>query len=241
VWLVLTQAADESALWVYQRLRARSRGDVRIVLLEELDVATTSWTHDVGRDGARTRVRLGDGRCLETIGSGAVLNRLPRPPVALLTAGPPVEATYASSEMHAFAMSWIRSLAPVVVNAPTAQGLSGRWRPALHWRQLAAGAGLPVVPLHLTSTDPAAWAGTGDGPSAVVLAVGGELVGSWAPPAVRQAVRRLAALADTAILGLRFSGTDPASGGWRLLDASPQPDLRAAGESGVAALEALAR
>jgi hypothetical protein len=237
VWLVLAHGADASALWAYQRLRARSRGEVGIVFLEELDVATTGWAHDVGRHGARTRVRLCDGRRLETIGRGAVLNRLPRPPWALLAAGPPAEATYASSEVQAFAMSWIRSLAPVVVNAPTAQGLGGRWRPALHWRALSARAGLPVVPLHLASTGSAG--GDGDGPSTVVLTVGGELVGTSAPPVVRSAVRRLAALAETAILGLRFSGADPGAGGWRLLDATPQPDLRIAGESGVAALESL--
>jgi hypothetical protein len=239
MWLVLTHAADESGLWAYSRLRARSRGQTRVVFLEELDLASTTWAHDVGRRGIRTSVHLADGRQVEARGGGAVLNRLPRAPWALLTAGPPVEAAYATSELHAFAMSWIRSLAPVVANAPTAQGLSGRWRPALHWRALAVQAGLPVVPLHLSSTDPA----TPDdaGPSAVVLAVGGELVGVSAPPPVRSAVRRLAALADTAILGLRFAGAVPASGGWRLLDATPQPDLRSAGEPGIAALEALVR
>jgi len=245
VWLVLTHAGDESALWVYDRLRARSRGDARILFVEELDAATT-WTHDVGRGGAHTDVRLADGRRLETTGHGAVLNRLPRPPFALLSAGAPADATYASSEMHAFAMSWIRSLAPVVVNGPTAQGLSGRWRPALHWRALGTRAGLPVVPLHLASADPPLDGGAdpgcdpGDDRSSVVLVLGGELVGRCAPLEVRRAARRLAALADTALLGLRFSGPDPADAGWRLLDATPLPDLRIAGEPGVAALEALA-
>jgi hypothetical protein len=239
VWLVLTDTADESGLWAYSRLRARSRGQARIVLLEELDLATTTWTHDVGRHGTRTCVQLADGRRVETTGRGAVLNRLSRAPWALLTAGPPTEAAYATSETHAFAMSWLRSLAPVVANAPTAQGLSGRWRPALHWRALAVQAGLPVVPLHLSSTESATLHEAG--PSTVVLAVGGELVGVSAPPAVLAAVRRLAVLADTAILGLRFSGAEPTADGWRLLDATPQPDLRTAGESGIAALEALAR
>lgn len=239
MWLVLTSAADESGLWAYSRLRARSRAETRIVLLEELDQAETRWTHDVGRRGIRTCVHLADGRRVEARGSGAVLNRLPRAPWAMLTAGPPGEAAYATSELHAFAMSWLRSLAPVVVNAPTAQGLSGRWRPALHWRALAVQAGLPVVPLSLSSSEPAA--PLDDGPSAAVLAVGGELVDASAPPAVRAAVRRLTVLADTAILGLRFSGARPAAGGWRLLDATPQPDLRTGGETGIAALEALAR
>jgi hypothetical protein len=239
VWLVLTQTADESALWAYSRLRSRSRGETRILFLEELDLTATTWAHDVGRQGIRTRVHLADGRRVQASGRGAVLNRLSRAPWSLLSGGPPGEAAYATSELHAFAMSWIRSLAPVVVNAPTAQGLSGRWRPALHWRALAVQAGLPVVPLHLSSTEPTCLDDAG--PSVVVLAVGGELVGASAPPPIRSAVRRLTTLADTAILGLRFSGAEPAAGGWRLLDATPQPDLRTAGESGIAALEALAR
>jgi hypothetical protein len=239
VWLVLAQTADESALWAYSRLHSRSRGETRILLLEELDLAATTWAHDVGRQGTRTCVHLTDGRQVQASGRGAVLNRLSRAPWSLLTGGPPGEAAYATSEVHAFAMSWIRSLAPVVVNAPTAQGLSGRWRPALHWRALAVQAGLPVVPLSLSNTAPAA--PDDAGPSSVVLAVGGRLVGASAPPPVQRAVRRLTALADTAILGLRFAGAEPAAGGWRLLDATPQPDLRTAGESGIAALEALGR
>jgi hypothetical protein len=47
----------------------------------------------------------------------------------------------------------------------------------------------------------------------------------------------LTTLSATTILGVRFMGRDPASEGWRLLDATPQPDLRIGGEAGIVALE----
>jgi hypothetical protein len=158
------------------------------------------------------------------------------PPVGLVAAAAPTDSAYAQSELSAFAVSWVRALAPVVVNAPTPHGLCGRWRPPLHWRMLGAQAGLPIAPLHMTSE------GSKGGedyqaPSTTILTIGGELFCSSAPPKVKEGARRLAALSETAILGLRFVGTDPARGQWRLLDATPQPDLSAGGDAGIAALE----
>jgi hypothetical protein len=59
------------------------------------------------------------------------------------------------------------------------------------------------------------------------------------PAAIRDAARRFARRAGTPVMGLRFAGADPARGGWRLLDATPYPELTSAGESGVAALAEL--
>lgn len=237
MWTVLAHSADESALWAFQRLRARSRQPVELVLVEALDTPVTSWVHQVGASGAGVEVRLGDGRRLSTTGVRAVLNRLTWPPLGLLTAAAPTDAPYAQSELIAFALSWIRSLAPVIVNEPTSQGLCGRWRPALHWRVLGMRAGLPIAPLHVTSAEVCREEDEAIGTT--ILAIGGELLANTAPDAIRQAVRRLAVLSETAILGLRFAGADPARCGWRLLDATPQPDLSTAGEAGIAALEAV--
>jgi hypothetical protein len=237
VRIVLAHSVDESALWMFRRLRARSR-DVELVLAETLDMAVTRWSHGVEDDGAHVHVRLSDGRALHSVRAGAVLNRLMWPPNQLASVAPAPDGAYAESEMRAFVMSWIRSLAPVVVNAPTSQGLSGRWRSALNWRVLAVRAGLDVVPLHMSSQHP-----QDDhperSPSRTVLAVGGELLCPKAPPAVRRGVRGLATLSETAVLGVRFAGTDADPAGWRLMDATPQPDLRIGGEAGVAAMEGL--
>ena len=56
------------------------------------------------------------------------------------------------------------------------------------------------------------------------------------PEPIREAASRFAAKAETPILGLRFAGADPARGGWRLLDATPYPDLSSAGDAGITAL-----
>jgi hypothetical protein len=192
----------------------------------------------VGEEGARVEVQLSDGRRLETLQSGAVLNRVMWPPAGLVAAAAPADAAYARSELAAFAVSWLRALAPMVVNSPTPQGLCGRWRPPLQWRTLGLQAGLPVAPLHMASARPAAVEDRQAG-STTILMIGGELLCSDAPPQIREGARRLAALSGTAILGLRFAGTDPARGQWRLLDATPQPDLSTGGDAAIAALEAV--
>ncbi len=233
----MAHSYDESALWAFQRLRERSRHRVELVLAEALDTPGTMWVHEVGEQGGRVEVQLGDGRRLETLGIRAVLNRLAWPPAGLVAAAAPADAAYAQSELTAFAVSWIRALAPVVVNAPTPQGLCGRWRPPLQWRMLGLQAGLPIASWRsMASTQPG---GEADhrAASTTILTIAGELFCAGAPPEIREGARRLAALSGTAILGLRFAGTDPARGQWHLLDATPQPDLSAGGDAGIAALE----
>jgi hypothetical protein len=236
MWIVLAHSYDKSALWAFRRLRERSGHPVELVLVEALDTPGTRWVHAVGDTGARVEVQLDDGRRLDTLGIRAVLNRLTQPPAGLVAAAVPADAAYARTELTAFAASWIRALAPVVVNAPTPQGLCGRWRPPLQWRTLGLQAGLPIAPLRMASTQP-------DGEqdlqaaSSTVLMIDGELIYDSAPPEIRAGARRFAALSETAILGLRFAGTDPAQGRWRLLDATPQPDLSAGSDAGIAALE----
>jgi hypothetical protein len=236
VWIVLAHGHDGPAQWAFQRLRERSRQPVELVLVEALGTPGTRWVHEVDEKGARVEVQLGDGRRLETLGIRAVLNRLTWPPAGLVPAAAPADATYAQTELMAFAISWVRALAPVVVNAPTPQGLCGRWRTPLHWRMLGLQAGLPIARWHMANTQSG---GEEDlrAASTTILTIAGELICPGAPPEIRRGARRLAALSGTAILGLRFAGADPAQGQWRLLDATPQPDLSAGSDAGIAALE----
>jgi len=238
VLVVLSHSADLSARWAFERLRARSRRTVELVLIESLGAAATGWRHELGSDDARTDIRLADGRRLQSGGVTCVLNRMLQPPLAPVASAVPGDADYARNELTAFAASWIRTLAPLVVNEPTPQGLSGRWRAPLHWRILALDAGLPVAPLTFDSADPPPLAyGLGAEPSMTVLTIGGEPLAGAMPAAVREAARRFARLAQTPVLGLRFAGADPSRTGWRLLDATPYPDLSSAGETGISALE----
>ena len=236
--MVLAHMHDSSAHWVAERLRARSAGPVELVLVESLGAQDVRWRHELGADGVATDVRLLDGRRLTTGAVAAVLNRMLEPPLAMVAAAVDGDGDYARSELTAFAVSWVRGLAPVVVNQPTPQGLSGRWRAPLAWRALALRAGLAPAPGTFDSRDPKPAYGELDGePSTTVLTIGGRMLMAGVPRGVRSAVRRLARSAATPILGLRFAGAEPEHEGWQLLDASPHPDLSSAGDAGIAALE----
>jgi hypothetical protein len=241
VLVVLAHAGDASAHWAATRLRERGASPVEEVLVESLGAATT-WQHELGVDGATTEIGLLDGRHLRTGEVTSVLNRMLQPPLAAVAAAIPGDADYARGELTAFAASWLRALAPVVVNEPTPQGLCGRWRAPLQWRALALAAGLPAAPTTFESASPPP---LGYGffeaaePCTTVLMLGGELLDGEVPDAVRAAVRRFAALAETPILGLRFAGLERDRAEWRLLDATPYPDLSSGGEAGISALEEL--
>jgi hypothetical protein len=240
VLVVLAHATDVSARWADGRLRARSREKVEFVAVEALAAATT-WRHELGADGVTTEISLRDGRRLRTGEVTSVLNRMLQPPLAAVAAAVPGDADYARSELTAFAASWVLALAPRVVNEPTPQGLCGRWRAPLQWRALALAAGLPVAPATFDSADPPplGYGLEAAEPSTTVLALGGELVDGAVPDAVRAAVRRFATLAETPILGLRFAGLERDRAGWRLLDATPYPDLSTGGEAAISVLEEL--
>jgi hypothetical protein len=239
-WLVLCSAADTSALWVYERLRARANVPIGLLLLEALEGADVIWEHRVSARGAgSTTLRTADGRSLRSADVGAVLNRVAMAPLGVLAAADPADREYAHNELTAFAASWLGTLSASVVNQPDPHGLCGRWRQPLHWRALAARAGMACAPIVLTSADPAsaAWNAGAGTPSTTALAIDGRLLHDGVPSALQDACARLCRASQTRILGLRFEGTDPAATGWRLLDATPYPDLSLAGEAGVAALE----
>ena len=239
MWIVLCSSADHSALWMFERLQARRRAPVSLVLVEELSDPRIRWEHRVGTRGALTRITLPGGRQLPADGVSAVLNRLTTVPLTVLAAAETADRDYVMNELTAFTSSWLGVLAPKVINRPAPQGFAGRWRRPLEWRVLAGRAGLRAADLRLTSTEPLDEASIGREPSTYVLAVDGHLFHPLAPPSLQRAVHRFSALAETQLLGLRFDGLDPAAAGWRLLDATPQPDLSLAGEDGVAAVEAV--
>jgi hypothetical protein len=211
-----------------------------VLFVETLAHPGVRWEYRAGAGGAALTLVTGDGRTLRSADVGAALNRLAIPPLAVLAAAEPADREYARNELTAFAAGWLRTLAGAVVNAPDPHGLCGRWRQPLEWRTLAARAGMPCAPLKLASVPAAAAtpAPADGGPSTTVLAVDGRLLGAGVPIALQRGCAKLSRLSATRVLGMRFAGSDPARDGWRLLDATPYPDLSLAGEAGVAALEA---
>jgi hypothetical protein len=240
-WLVLCSAADASAVWAYERLRARGRAPVGLLFVEALAGSAVRWEHRVGAGGAATvTLTTAEGLVVRGADLGAVLNRVASPPLAALAAAADEDREYARNELSAFAASWLRALSATVVNAPDPHGLCGRWRRPLEWRALAAQAGFACAPLTLASADPdGVDRADGDAgePGATLLAVDGRILHPAVPAAAQQACARLTRRCGTRVLGVRFEGPDPAGRGWRVLGATPFPDLSFAGEAGVAALE----
>jgi hypothetical protein len=65
---------------------------------------------------------------------------------------PAAEREYALMEMYALVLSWLAAFPCPVVNPPSPQGLGGQARGAVTWQCLAGAAGLPALPLRLTSS-----------------------------------------------------------------------------------------
>jgi hypothetical protein len=107
----------------------------------------------------------------------------------------------------------------------------------VQWRHLGVQAGLPIRPLTLSSAE--SLTTCGDEPSSNVLVIAGDMICEGVPTTIRDAVRQLATLAETPLLGVRFAGHHPSTEGWQLIDATPFPDLSAAGEPGLTALRTL--
>jgi hypothetical protein len=249
MWLILAQAADEAARWVYHGLRARGLAPLELVTAEAL-AQVTLWEHRLGAAGDAVTIRLADGRtmCSDTL-RGA-LNRLVSVPPGAHIRAQPADRDYAMQELHALYMSWLRALPGPILNPPTGQCLSGEHRHASEWTALAARAGLPVSCYRQSSSDPrSAWGTDQSGapqpwgqparPVHTVLVVGGHVVGEAAPPAVQAGCRRLAHLVHTPLLGVDFAAGE--AGPWTFVGATPAPDLRLGGEPLLDVLSAVLR
>lgn len=231
-WLLVASGQDASALWAWRVLGARGHR-CEVVLTEALELPDVHWRHRVATGGADVEITLSDGRRLKTGDFDAVLNRVITPPLTLLARMGWEDSAYARSEQIAFSISWLRALAPLVINPPAARGIAGAWRSALEWRVQARTAGFEVEPLRVDSRDPQSLAAFPLTPPDV-LVLGEEAFGA-ASPSQRAAAVRLARATGTPILGLWLTDSHAP----RLTMATPHPDLTLGGEAGVDALERL--
>jgi hypothetical protein len=230
-WLVLCDPRDRAALWAHQRLGALGLTPLELVTSD--DLAGAGFEHRIDDGGASTVITLADRRTLRSEDVRGTLNRLAAAPAAELARLPPEDRDYGLQELHALYLSWLHSLPGPLLNPPDSRGLCGAWRPPSQWADLGGRAGLAVrddvFPPGVDQDAP--------GPAGDDAIVVGERVFSRIPlsPAASAGCVRLAALAGTPILGIRFE--DAGSDGPEVLAwAGPLPDLRLGGESLVAAL-----
>ncbi|WP_405860958.1 hypothetical protein OG361_37785 [Streptomyces sp. NBC_00090] len=237
MWLVLCDPEDQAALWAYSGLRKRGLAPIELVAPRTLTRSARS-AHRVDDDRATFEIGLPDGRTLASGDIDGVLNRLSYAPVDHLLFASPADTSYAMEEMSALLLSWLSCIAPLTVNRPSPRGLSGAWRSPAEWTVLAAGAGLPVSSLALSSTPradarveglrepPHEPEGT---PAHTVLVLGEQVFGGERVRELVPACRRLARLADADLLGIDLELRD--RGEARFAGATPLPDLRVGGDT----------
>jgi hypothetical protein len=235
MWLVLAERTDAAAAWAAAGLARRGLRPLLVVTSEELGSAVR-WEHRVGDGTPSVDITLAHGRHVRGAEVRGTLNRLVAVPPAAVARVELTDRDYVLGELFAFYASWLHSLPGRVFNPPSAMGLSGRWRAATEWTVLAAQAGLPVEPVRMNGS-------AGDAPATrrgdtTVIVAAGRAVGAPVTAEARDACVRLAALADTPLLGIELAR---GRGGWSFVDASPWPDLTVGGEALLDALGAALR
>ncbi len=239
MWLVLCASDDGAAFWAYRGLRSLGLEPLELVTAEVLAISLR-WEHLVGAGSLRANVDLADGRKIRGEAVSGVLNRLVYEPSLPLRNVRVADRSYAASEFAAFCLSWLSAFPGLMLNRPTPQGLSGRWRSMTEWAYLSAQAGLPTPDHSLGGID----VGGGlrnDGrlltapePVRTVIVIGENPVEDSAPACIREGCIRLAALSKTNLLGVEFA--DGPAGPWTFVGATLQPDLRLGGDALLDAL-----
>lgn len=228
--IVLCASNDMPALWAYEGLKKMGVRSLELVTTETL-AYSRHWEHRLGAEGLSVRIGLADGRWICSEAVRGVMNRLLSVPLELINMAVPADREYASQETMAFYMSWLHALPGPVLNRPTPQGFSGRWRHASEWSLLAAESGLPTRTYRQTGFDPLELGYTTLAPPSqpvkTVITLAGKTFGAKAPEEISAGCLRLSEHCGTELLGIDFyNGTGPS---WTFASATPMPDLRLGG------------
>lgn len=229
MWLALCDASDEAGLWSVAGLRRLGLEPLEVLLPAELTSAA-SIVQRIGNGGGSLRISLPDGRQIDGESVRGVLNRLPAFPAGDWQRLPDGDREYAGEEVLALLAGLFHGLDCPVLNPPEPLGLGGPSRGEAEWRVMAAGAGLDVRPLHLTSWEEPP---PPEPPERALVAVVGERVVGGTPE-IAAGCRALARAAGAPLLGIGFA--IDAAGRWLMETATPQPDLRTGGRQALHAL-----
>jgi hypothetical protein len=230
VYLVLCYEWDIPGLWAYRKLRNTGLAPIELVTAPQLALAQT-WEHCLGDEGISLKISLHDGRLFDSSDIRGVLNRLTSIPQDLIGHAVAEDREYASGELTAFYLSWLSSFR-CVINRPTPQGLAGAWRHRSEWALLAARAGLDA-PLYRQSSASRPEDGYGsfassDDTVTNVIVLKDELFGAPVPRDVAEACGKLAASAESDLLGIDL--LDSGNGKLAFAHATPVPDLTLGGD-----------
>jgi hypothetical protein len=237
MWLLASQDEDAEAVWLADRLIELGLNPLEHVTATDL-VHDVEWEHRVSSGGARTVLRLGDGRLIDSGDVDAVLNRLSWVTAEGFGGASNFDREYAGEELRALALSWLEGFGAAAVNRPSSAGLCGPFRPDSHWRWIAAQAGLPARPCaepadaeNAVRNPDRRWLLIIDG-SAVPL---GAADGDGPTPDARR-------LTDALGLDVFSAGFERSEAGdWELCTVDLLPSFFSAGDEAVEALVALLR
>ena len=192
------------------------------------DLARARWAHRIGRSGNEVEAELPNARVIRSRETKGVLNRLAHVPIESLASRNPEDREYAVQEWHAFVLGWLQAFPGPVLNPAGPRGLCGPWRYPGEWRLLADRAGLRSARYQVGEPPrPAEHAAIVIGADAFVP----EPLAGLGPACIR-----LSALAATPLLEVYITR---GRNGPEVVGASPLPELRATGETGLEALQRL--
>jgi hypothetical protein len=174
------------------------------------DLCVSGWRQHLGvGKSARNSsdVAVAQRRLLPQREITGVLTRLP-----WVTDGEVLEVVahdrgYVATEMTAFLLFWLSRLRCPVLNRPTPTCLSGPYWRAEKWVHVAARAGIPVQAVRRDTRSESAPNALPPTMPVAVTVVGRRIFGEAHPELLNQS-RRLAELADVALLTVRFAGAE---------------------------------
>jgi hypothetical protein len=209
--LIVAQPHDRAAVSLAARWKLRGAA-----MLTARDLSEPGWVFEAPPRGPGRLISGGRGFTSDEV--SGVVTRISSASVSGLDHIALEDRSYVSSEMTAFLLAWLSSLACPMLNRPTPGCLCGpNWR-IEQWVHLAARLGIPVYPLR-RSTSLAAHDEREGG--AAVTVVGEQCVGAVHPSLAAQA-RCLAKSAHVDLLEVRFTS---AGEDGRFHNASLFPDV----------------
>ncbi|HMD20707.1 MAG TPA: hypothetical protein VKH40_10315 [Alloacidobacterium sp.] len=210
--MILATRQDETAAWLANRWQPHGA-----VVVSAADLSMSGWSLDLCSP-AKSSACIG-GRKVTNQNIDGVLTRMPCVHEQELNHIVPLDRQYVASEMTAFLLAWLSSLACPVLNRPTPDSLGGPgWRRE-GWVHLANRLGIPVAAVRRNAANRKNDAE--DQTTCEVIVVGDQCFGEAAPPLIENA-RMLAKAAGTGLLTVHFSGAAADS---VFVSASPWPNL----------------
>lgn len=233
MWLILSEIDDASAIWAFRGLKIRQIEPLDFVSSEVL-AYSLKWEHRLESNETTIKIKLADGREIQSDTINGILNRLFTIPQKHFEVANPKDHGYAVQELASFFVSWLNCFDCPVINPPTPHGLSGHFRHASEWAVLASRAGLPTPTYIRSSYDtdldmhPLGRLVSYPKTLYTVLVLRGFTSRAIIPEELQSGCKILSELANTPLLGVDFIYDE--TDGWVFVGATPSPDLRIGGE-----------